>query len=141
MRSEGYKTKSKQAIIDYLKENVEKTVTVEDIKIYLNKEGNAVNITTIYRFLDKLEKENRLLKYVTDDGKKASYRYVEADSECHEHLHLQCSCCGKIVHLNCEYMDGIIEHISKNHNFDLTCDNSVLYGKCKECQEKEKKLK
>ena len=43
--------------------------------------------------------------------------------------------CGKIIHLECEFMDEISEHILKDHGFKLQCKNSILYGMCSACQE------
>ena len=136
MRSGSYNTKSKQLIVEYLENNRESTVTAEDIAKYLESVGESVNITTVYRHLDRLTAEQKLMRYAKGGGKGASYRYVEADSECHDHLHLQCTRCGKILHMNCEYMNEIIEHISHEHAFDLKCGTSILYGMCSECREK-----
>lgn len=138
MRSDSYNTKSKQMILDFLTANSERTVDVAEISKYLKDNDYEVNVTTIYRCLDKLVANNLISKYTDDSGKKATYRFVGENSCCHEHLHLQCSGCGKIIHLDCEFMDELIEHITKKHDFDLRCDKSILYGKCKECSEKEK---
>ncbi|MEG1965528.1 MAG: transcriptional repressor, partial [Oscillospiraceae bacterium] len=54
MRSGGYNTKSKQMILDFLQEYSDKTVTVSEISEYLERNDNSVNLTTIYRYLDKL---------------------------------------------------------------------------------------
>ena len=62
---------------------------------------------------------------------------MELGHHCEEHLHLQCVKCGKIIHLECEFMDEISEHILKDHGFELQCKNSILYGMCSACQEKE----
>ncbi|QSX05856.1 transcriptional repressor [Sedimentibacter sp. zth1] len=139
MRSNSYNTKSKKIILQYLKSNTENTVTVDDIKEYLDSVENSVNVTTIYRYLNKLFKEHYIMKYTGDLGKKATYRYVGTDSACHEHLHLQCSECGKIIHLNCEYMDKMIQHISNNHDFKIKFENTILFGKCKQCELREKR--
>ena len=81
------------------------------------------------------------MKYVADKGGQAVYQYVELGHHCEEHLHLKCVNCGKIIHLECAFMDEICEHILLDHGFELQCKNSILYGTCKECaaaKEKEK---
>lgn len=139
MRSKEYKTKNKSAILDILKESQEQSITVKDVFAKLETKGIKINITTIYRYLDKLSMEGIVMKYASDDGKISFFKYMDDNKKCHEHFHLQCSECGKIIHLDCSYMDGIVEHISKHHNFELKCDNSVLFGLCKDCAEKHKK--
>ncbi len=141
MRSEGYSTKLYNIIIDYLKDNRERAVTAANVYDYIHTINERANKTTVYRNLDRLVSEEKLLKYVTDDGKMASYIFREPDSGCGEHLHLQCSQCGRVVHLDCGYMDEIIRHISTKHGFDLRCASSILYGHCKECAEKSKNAK
>jgi len=122
-------------ILEFLKKNSDRTVAVADIDHYLKAQDCEVNITTIYRYLDKLAKDGTVIKYVAEKGNQAVYQYVELGHHCEEHLHLQCVKCGKIIHLECEFMDEISEHILKDHGFKLQCKNSILYGMCSACQE------
>lgn len=138
MRSEGYRTKLYGIIFDYFRENREKAVTAADVYEHIQTISEKANKTTVYRNLDRLVSEGRLLKYVTDDGRMASY-ILKENVCCGEHLHLQCSECGRVLHLDCGYMDEFIRHISSEHGFDLSCASSILYGCCNECAKKSKK--
>ena len=122
MPGSGYATISRKKILEFLKKNSDRTVAVADIDHYLKAQDCEVNITTIYRYLDKLAKDGTVIKYVAEKGNQAVY-------------HLQCVKCGKIIHLECEFMDEISEHILKDHGFKLQCKNSILYGMCSACQE------
>ena len=137
MPGSGYATISRKKILEFLKKNSDRTVAVADIDHYLRAQDCEVNITTIYRYLDKLAKDGTVIKYVAEKGNQAVYQYVEVGHHCEEHLHLQCVKCGKIIHLECEFMDEISEHILKDHGFKLQCKNSILYGMCSACQGKE----
>lgn len=134
MAGSGYATASRRRILDFLKNNSNRTVTAADIDTYLRENDSEVNITTIYRYLDKLAQEGTVMKYVAEKGGKAAYQYVELGHRCEEHLHLKCVKCGSIIHLECAFMDEISEHISKDHGFALQCKNSILYGTCKNCR-------
>lgn len=134
MAGSGYATASRKRILDFLKKNMERTVTVADIAVYLKECGNEVNITTIYRYLDKLAGEGTVMKYVAEKGGKAVYQYVEQGHHCDEHLHIKCVKCGCMVHLECDFMDEIAEHILHDHGFALQCKNSILYGTCEKCR-------
>ena len=94
MAGNGYATTSRKKILEYLMANSDRTVTVTDIDQYLKKHDNEVNITTIYRYLDKLAKEGTVMKYVAEKGSQAVYQYVEMGHHCEEHLHLKCVSCG-----------------------------------------------
>ena len=73
MAGSGYATNSRRKILDFLKSNSDRTVTVADIDQYLKRNGDAVNITTIYRYLDKLATDGTVMKYVAEAGGKAVY--------------------------------------------------------------------
>ena len=88
MAGSGYATNSRRKILDFLKSNSDRTVTAADIDQYLKRNGDAVNITTIYRYLDKLATDGTVMKYVAEAGGKAVYQYVELGQHCEEHLHL-----------------------------------------------------
>lgn len=137
MAGNGYATTSRKKILEYLMTNSDRTVTVTDIDQYLKKHDNEVNITTIYRYLDKLAKEGTVMKYVAEKGSQAVYQYVEMGHHCEEHLHLKCVSCGCIIHLECAFMDEIAEHVLKDHGFTLQCKNSIIYGLCRECRKKQ----
>lgn len=130
----GYATASRRKILDYLKCNRDRTATVMDIDRYLKENDSAVNVTTIYRYLDKLAKEGMVMKYVAEKGGKTAYQYVSPEHHCEEHLHLKCVCCGSIIHLECDFMDEISSHILGEHGFELQCKNSILYGTCQTCR-------
>lgn len=135
MAGTGYTTASRKKILEYLKENHNRTLTASDIDTYLKECGNEVNITTIYRYLDKLEKEGTVMKYVAEKGSQATYQYVEAGHDCDGHLHLQCVKCGQVIHLECHFMHEILEHVEKEHGFVMQCKNSIIYGMCNACKE------
>ena len=103
MPGSGYATISRKKILEFLKKNSDRTVAVADIDHYLKAQDCEVNITTIYRYLDKLAKDGTVIKYVAEKGNQAVYQYVELGHHCEEHLHLQCVKCGKIIHLECEF--------------------------------------
>ena len=134
MAGSGYATASRKRILEFLKSNSNRAVTAADIDDYLRENDSEVNITTIYRYLDKLASEGTVMKYVAEKGAKAVYQYVEMGHRCEEHLHLKCVKCGCIIHLECAFMDEISEHIRKDHGFELQCKNSILYGICKKCR-------
>ena len=137
MGGNSYTTASRTKILEYLKKNGDRTVNVNDISNYLKENKSEVNITTIYRYLDKLAKEGTVIKYVAEKGNQAVYQYVEQGHHCDEHLHLKCVKCGCIIHLECDFMREIAEHIKKDHGFELQCKNSIIYGMCSKCQENE----
>ena len=136
MANNGYNTAARSRILGFLKENKDRTVNANDILNRLNDQGNDVNITTIYRYLDKLTESGEVMKYTAENGTRAVFQYVGEKQHCEEHLHLQCVRCGAILHLDCDFMDEISEHVMNEHGFRIQCRNSIIYGECSRCLEK-----
>ena len=76
-RSDGYNTKTRQLILDYLINNRQHAVSASNILEHLEEQGASPNPTTVYRYLDKLAGEQRIMKYVADKGEKAVFQYVD----------------------------------------------------------------
>lgn len=136
MTQQTYKTNNRTKIMDFLKSNKDKTVSVKDIDAHMKSLDCPVNMTTIYRYLDKLERDGDVMKYTGEHGDKATYQLVEQSHKCDSHLHLKCTDCGSVIHLDCHFMDEIAGHIASDHGFTLQCKNSVIYGLCQSCQSK-----
>ena len=122
-----YNTKQKDIIINYLIKNKDKCLTINQIYNYINK-NNKIGLTTIYRFLNKLESESLIKKYT--DKKEATYQYIN-NVECKNHIHLKCLKCNQIIHLDCNEAIKLSKHISDEHKFII---DSTIFGLCKECQ-------
>ena len=129
----SYATKNRLVILDYLKENCSTTISAADIKKHLEEKEISVNTTTVYRLLDKLCAENIIIKYSDINSDKAVYQYAGEKGHCREHLHLKCVKCGKVMHLDCGFMDELREHIMAEHHFRLQCSGDLLHGLCEEC--------
>ena len=121
-----YNTKQKDIILNYLIDNKDKCLTINEIYNYLRK-NNKIGLTTIYRFLNKLESDNLIKKYT--DKKEAMYQYINND-ECKNHIHLKCIKCNQIIHLDCSEANHLSKHIFDEHKFLI---DSTIFGVCKEC--------
>ena len=136
MTRKSYKTGNRARIMDYLKAAGDKPVSVSQIRTHMEEIHFPVSPTTIYRYLEKLEADGNVVRYAADESGKATYQYTEQSHQCDRHLHLKCTGCGAIEHLDCGFMEEIAEHIATEHGFLLQCRNSVLYGLCGRCRNK-----
>lgn len=121
-----YNTKQKDIILNFLIDSKDKCLTINNIYEYL-KNDNKIGLTTIYRFLNKLEKDNIIKKYT--NKKEATYQYINND-ECKNHIHLKCLKCNNLIHLDCKDAVNLSKHIKDEHNFLI---DSTIFGICKEC--------
>ena len=128
----SYNTKQKTEIIDLIKTQT-KEFTVKDIH---SKLGDDVGLTTIYRVIDKMLKENLLNKNI-DENNITHYQYLK---ECHEenHFYLKCDRCKNIIHIDCDCIKELKEHILNKHNFILNTDKIIIGGICENCRKEVK---
>lgn len=136
VKKQGYKTKSRKMILEFLESKRYTTVSVNDIIDFLKTRDEEVNPTTVYRYLNKLTVEKKVLKFSEGAGKQAVYQIVEHPHNCDGHIHIQCTKCGKLLHLDCDFMEDFRKHLEQNHSFSLECEKSLLYGICNECNKK-----
>lgn len=142
MRKVGeYKTKQREAILQYLIQNQDKHINVDCIVEHLKQQGEAVGKTTVYRYLDILAKKNQVRKYFVEEGTSSCYQYIAEEKNVKEHYHLKCNQCGNLLHMHCEDFIKIQEHLLQEHDFRLDTSKTVLYGICKDCLRKEKTCK
>jgi len=135
---ETYNTKQRECIVRFLKDARDRHFTAEELLYALNKAAAKSRVkppalATIYRTLDKLEREGCIRKYSTGSGDKACYQYITEASMCSEHYHLKCTDCGKLIHLDCSQIKTLVSHIRENHRFILDTSRTVLYGLCADC--------
>lgn len=128
-----YKTKQRTEVLNCLTENKNFHMTADEIVLWLKRNGIDVGKATVYRALDKLIEEKKVRKYICEEGKSACFQYVDKSKNCHLHFHLKCICCGKLIHLKCDYLTDLEKHISEHHKFTVDNTRTVLYGVCGEC--------
>ena len=133
-RSSTYKTKQRDLILGELEKQGSKHLTVDDVVSLLQKSGNVVGKSTVYRYLEKLSGEGIVRKYTVDGEKSVCYQYLHKHKACSNHYHLKCEKCGKLIHMECETVDRLAEHIFEHHNFHLNGAKCVFYGICEDCR-------
>lgn len=136
-RETGYSTKKRTWILQYFSDNPDRDICVNDIHEFLAENEMDVNVTTIYRYLDKLVEQGIVLKTVHGKKEQATFQFMNGRKECCHHLHMKCKGCGRIQHLDCGFMAEIAEHIGEEHGFVIDCRNSYITGLCRECNRKK----
>lgn len=136
MKQTNYKTKQKSAVLQSVKNMGDKHFTIDNLCDILSKNGEVVGRTTVYRCVEKLSADGILRKFVMPQGESACYQYVGEHNRCNEHFHLKCEKCGNLIHIDCDEMNGLAEHIKIHHGFSLNPLKTVIYGVCEECASK-----
>ncbi len=129
----GYKTRQKQGVLSFFKERPNCQLTAAEIADGLKAQN--IGKSTIYRQISNLCEEGKIRRFRGADGKSVVYQYT-GEHRCHDHFHLKCQNCGKLIHLDCKHIDHLRQHIQLEHEFSIDMISTVIYGTCKDCREK-----
>ena len=132
-----YKTRQMTELLTFLKSVQGNHVTVSDICDHFQSEGIAVGTTTIYRNLEKMVKEGLVAKYVVEGTSSACFEYIGTLEGCERSVCYHCKCekCGKLIHLQCNEVGSLRQHLLEYHDFEMNSLRTVFYGICGECKE------
>lgn len=128
-----YMTKQRKLMIEYLSEHTDESISANQIAEAL---ADKISKSAVYRNLADMELEGKLRRVAETNSREVIYQYADGE-KCHDCLHLNCKKCGKSYHMNTEAADSLAESLSINENFIIDKERTVLYGICKNCQEKQ----
>jgi len=131
-----YRTKQRMLLLDYLRKNAETPLCAEEIARGLSEceecAAERVSVSSVYRNLALLAAGGDVRKFTADDGRTALYQYVD-HVRCDAHLHLRCTACGKLFHMDEELSTRVQRAVMGSANFLIDGKQTVLYGVCSEC--------
>lgn len=131
-----YKTKQRDVLLEIIKGFNSEHVTADALFKVIAEKNLDISKATLYRTLESFVNEGVLKKIIIDNKSSACYQYCNHCEDGSSHFHLMCEKCGKLIHLECDDVDDLINHVSKEHNFDINSSKVVLYGLCEECRNK-----
>ncbi|MBS4900150.1 MAG: transcriptional repressor [Clostridiales bacterium] len=133
----NYSTRQKDVLLRYLKEFPGKHFTVQDIFDHFKAENVSVGTTTLYRHLNRMVDEGIVNKYITDNVGSACFEYIGDREACEENscFHFKCEKCNKLIHVHCDELGDIGNHLIQEHGFKLNPLRTVFYGICEDCQD------
>ncbi len=123
------KTKYRVNIIDILQKS-KQLLSAQDIYEILNNNKIKVNLSTVYRTLEKLTENKIINKIEIEQENKSLYEFNRQE---HHHF-LICKNCNKIEPIyNCPLHD-YEDTLQKQTGFQITGHKIEFYGYCKKCQ-------
>ncbi|MFW5889178.1 MAG: Fur family transcriptional regulator [Bacillota bacterium] len=125
------KTKYRVNIIDLLQKS-DSLLSADDIHKKLSVKNSSLDLSTVYRTLDKLTKNNIINKIELENESHSLYEY---NREKHHHFMI-CKNCNKIETIYDCPLKKYEERIQANSNFFITGHKIEFYGYCKSCQKK-----
>lgn len=126
-----YMTAQRKMLIDFFEHHCDQQFTIDGIAELL-KDGCSISKSAIYRNVDRMTEDGLLRRSSSDDGRCNTYQYVGA-GHCCGHIHLQCTKCGRISHIEDENAENALKKALGQSNFKIDEQKTVLYGVCSKC--------
>lgn len=130
----GYNTSAKNMISEFFASNPDMQFSTEQVMEHISSaDGRAPGKSTVYRIIASMCERGELARSRDNASAEYLYRYIGKKCNCDRHLHMKCTECGRIYHLECEKSLELISHIMAEHGFSVSSGSSVLYGRCVDC--------
>jgi Fur family ferric uptake transcriptional regulator len=129
-----YATEQKKMLSDFLKANAQRAFSVDELVAEMRATygAGAPGTSTVYRLMTRLVEEGTVKRFVKGHSRRFVYQIVDGD-HCRTHLHLKCIECGKLLHLDEQISDALLNTIRSSSNFSVNEEETVLFGECASC--------
>lgn len=127
----GYKTEQKSALMSFLSTHSDRQFTAATLSQELSESAH-IGTSTIYRLLGTLVEEGCVRRFAVSGDRTYYYQYV--GGSCHSHLHLKCTACGRLYHLDDAVSRFLYKQILASNRFALDEESTLLFGICHHCK-------
>ncbi|MBQ8380835.1 MAG: transcriptional repressor [Clostridia bacterium] len=124
-----YNTGKKELIVKLLSDKAERSFSLVEICEMVAADGHGES--TVYRIVSELVSEGSVRRISDGKTRHCTYQYVGGE-ECRTHLHLKCSKCGRLIHLEKSLSHELIDTLLDRKGFEVE-DGSMIFGRCKAC--------
>ncbi len=133
LKNKGYKlTPQRRAILNSIMNSEDRHLTAEEIYDLVKVDCPEIGLATVYRTVQLLEELGVVSKLDLDDG--CSRYELVMEGEEHQHHHLICNGCGKVIEVEGDLLDELEKNIENNYSFKILDHSLKFYGICEECK-------
>ncbi len=119
----------------FLEKNSSRAMTVSEIVNEMRSDPEcpkAPSESTAYRIIKELVAEGLVKRTVNGIGREFVYQ-LTGGKACADHLHMKCSVCGELLHMQHESSEKLAECLLEDEGFTLDT-SMVLTGVCGKCR-------
>lgn len=133
LKDKGYKlTPQRRAVLNIIVNNQGEHLSTEEIYDQVRIGCPEIGLATVYRTLQLLDELSILSKLNLDDG---CVRYeLNMHEDNHQHHHLICNNCGKVIEVIGDLLEPLENEIEKNYDFKIQDHKVKFFGLCSECR-------
>ncbi len=125
-------TPQRRFVLETVIENEGRHLSAEEIYELVREKCPEIGLATVYRTVQMFEEIGIVYKQNFVDGKS---RYEISKGDDHQHHHLVCQKCNKVIEVEEDLLDQMEEKISTKYNFKITNHTLKFVGLCENCKE------
>jgi Fur family ferric uptake transcriptional regulator len=103
--------------------------TPEEIFGDIHQRARGVNVSTVYRTLEVLEKVGLVTH--THLGHGAPRYHLAAEAQ---HVHLVCRDCEKVIQVEPDAVSGLVTALDAGFGFETDVGHLTVFGRCRDCR-------
>lgn len=106
-------------------------MTAADVCSYFKEQGINVGTTAVYRNLEKMVEQGLVAKYNVNGTSSACFEYLQEQKNIVIRSPVstaKCEKCGKLIHLHCEDVVKLEQHLMDGHGFRMDPCRAVLWN-------------
>lgn len=123
----------KEILQVFIDSDEEKHLSAEEVHELLQQKDFDFGLATVYRNVELLNKLGILNRIDFGDG-RARYELSASDPQLHQHHHLICLNCKKIIEFEEDLLDNLENLIEKKSGFQIVNHEVKFFGYCSECK-------
>ena len=129
-----YMTQQKKLLLDFLKSHPDTPFSVEELTKQLESTSETTpGKSTVYRLIGQLVESGTVKRFVKGNSRQFLYQ-IAGGEECHHHLHLKCTSCGKLLHMGHSLSNQVLSEILGESDFSVEVESTTLFGCCRDCK-------
>lgn len=135
LKSQGYKlTPQRRAILDIIVASEGNHLTAEEIYDLVKVDCPEIGLATVYRTIVLLEEMGVVSRL--DLGDNISRYELVHEEENHQHHHLICTKCSKVIEVEGDLLESLEQNIEEKYKFLIQNHSVKFFGICNECANK-----
>jgi Fur family transcriptional regulator, ferric uptake regulator len=127
LRAQGYRlTPQRELVLDAVRQLDH--ASPEEVLTRVRQSAKGVNISTVYRTLELLEKLGLVSHTHLGHGAPAYHATSEPD-----HVHLVCRQCQRVTEVEPSIVAGLVEDVAARFGFRTDVRHLTVFGTCRSC--------
>lgn len=108
-------------------------LSAEEVYELLREKDFDFGLATVYRNVELLNSLGILTRIDFGDG-RTRYELSSADPQIHQHHHLICLKCKKVIEFEEDLLDDLEKFIAEKSSFQIVNHEVKFFGYCKDCR-------